>query len=237
MSKMYSEQDLHDLISKVETEFNQHLAKAEAEAKGLQKAEIEKCGEMSKADEVKPEEKQDQAAPAAEPQEQEPAAEHDYDADDMEGVKALYASMPAAELALHKAAILACESHDGGLEKSEEKQQEPAPAVESEELKLAKSEIDSLKKSNEEIKTQFEQLVKSLNQKLVRPAPKQKAITELGVLAKSEQPEQLPADRKEVVKILNKKILEGKLEKSDRDAVKLYVLGETKLETVSHLLK
>ncbi len=237
--KIYSEADLQDLISKVEVEFNQHLAKAQEEAQTLAKSEeIEKCGEMTKADEdAKPVE--------AQPEESQSQESHDYSDEDKEELKKLYADMSDAERSLHKAALEACESKDGELHKSEETvvqetKTEESETAKNEELELAKSEIEKLKKSNEETKAQFESLVKSLSDKLVsRPVPKRQAVTELGsagVLKKSEETKPLP-NREEAKKILARKVREESLTKHEREAINAFTIGATGIETISHLLK
>ena len=236
--KIYSEADLQDLISKVEVEFNQHLAKAQEEAQTLAKSEeIEKCGEMTKADEdAKPVE--------AQPEESQSQESHDYSDEDKEELKKLYADMSDAERSLHKAALEACESKDGELHKSEEtvvkETKEVTETAKNEELELAKSEIEQLKKSNEETKAQFESLVKSLSDKLVsRPVPKRQAVTELGsagVLKKSEEEKPLP-NRDEAKKILARKVREESLTKHEREAINAFTIGTTGIETISHLLK
>jgi hypothetical protein len=246
--KQYSEKDLHDLINKVETEFALHLAKAETEAKEqkLEKAEVAKCGEIKKADEAKDilaEEKAPVEAPIQEEQAEQPKdqiiEDHGYSEDEKAELHKLYAEMSDTERALHKQALEACESKDGMLEKSETKTETVLEEKqESEELKLAKSEIEQLKKSNEDLQNQFQELVKSLNKKLVKPAPTRKAITELAVLEKSEKEvDTVPKSKTEIVKILGKKAREESLKKSDRDAINAYVVGSAGLETISHLLK
>lgn len=232
--KIYSEADLQDLISKVEVEFNQHLAKAQEEAQTLAKSEeMEKCGEMTKADE-------DDKPVEAQPEESQKQEDHDYSDEDKEELKKLYADMSDAERSLHKAALEACESKDGELHKSEETVVKEEKAEKNEELELAKNEIEQLKKSNEEMKSQFESLVKSLSDKLVsRPVPKRQAVTELGsagVLKKSEETKPLP-NREEAKKILARKVREESLTKHDREAVNAFTIGAAGIETISHLLK
>lgn len=244
MSKKYSDQDVHDLISKVEAEFAQHLAKSEAKTKEegqpLEKTEIEKCGEIQKSDEAPaafaPAEAKKDDEPKEQPKDQN--EDHGYDEMDKEELKKLYSDMSDSERALHKAALEACQSQDQQLQKSEEKQEEKVPAQqESEELKLAKAEAETLKKNNEELQAQVGELLKKFAQKIVKPAPARKAVTELGALEKSEKETPAPKSKAEIVKTLTQMARGQDLKKSDRDAINAYVVGATGLETISHLLK
>jgi hypothetical protein len=112
---------------------------------------------------------------------------------------------------------------------------------------LHKSEGNMEKSENELLKAENEKLQKTLDTatailtKLVekRGAPAGKAITSLEAIAKSEgvKEEEKPLTQVEINSILNKKAADPKLEKSDRDAINAFYLGDRNLKAISHLLK
>lgn len=252
MSKIYTEQELADLISKVESEFSAHLAKAEDElkAQSLAKSEELASDKMAKSEEKDEKEEKEEAKEDAkeeakeEPKEEEKEeeskedADHDYDEEDLEELHKLYKGMSESERQLHHSAIKKCMAkvEDAPMAKSEEVRTETT--IVSEELSLAKTEIEALKSANEELKKSLEAIVQTLNKKFVKPAvvPQRKAITELTVLNKSEQaaPE---LSRKEIVKKLEKVAATPDLKKSDREAINAYCVGSGTLDSIQHLLK
>lgn len=211
MSKIYTEQELADLISKVELEFSAHLAKAENEVKAQALAkseEVAKCGEMTKKEEDKEHEEKESAKKEAKEEDKEEDSKeegHDYDEEDLEELHKLYKGMSDSERQLHHSAIKKCmaKSDEEQMAKSEETT--VVKTVISEELSLAKTEIEALKAANTELKKSLETIVETLNKKFVKPSvvPQRKAVTELTVLNKTEQavPE---LSRKEIVKKLEK---------------------------------
>lgn len=236
MGKTYTREELDSLISKVESDFSAHLAKAEEELKTMKLAKAEE-------DEAKVEEKEvkDESAEKPEVKEEDKKEEEEkeddrpYDEEDLELLHKLYSSMSDSEKELHKAALEKCmekeEAEPLEMAKSEEK------AVEAE--KLMKSEIDGLKKENEDLKKSLESLIVTLNKKFAKPAavtaPARKAITELAVLDKSEK-EAPKLSHKEIVKKLTVAARGADLKKSDRDAINKYCVGAGTLDSIQHLL-
>lgn len=107
------------------------------------------------------------------------------------------------------------------------------------EADLLKSEIEALKKENEDSKNQL-QAVSAFLTKFVEKTspPPQKAITQLDVIAKGEGSEEGKSlSKSEVTEILNKKSADPTLAKSDRDAINEFYLNSAGIETISHLLK
>ncbi len=233
MSKTYTEQELNDLISKVESEFSAHLAKAEEElnsklAKSEEEAEEkEEVVEAKEESAEKPEEKKEE--------EEETSEDRPYDEEELELLHKLYAGMSDSEKELHHAAITKCMNKE---EKPEEMTK--SEDTKSEELSLAKTEIEALKASNEELKKSLETVIETLNKKFVKQpavAPQRKAITELTVLNKSEESEKAPVlTHKEVVKKLSKMAATPDLKKSDREAINKFCVGSGTLDSIQHLL-
>lgn len=111
---------------------------------------------------------------------------------------------------------------------------------------LHKSEGNMEKSENELLKAENEKLQKTLDTatailtKLVerKSAPAGKAITSLEAVAKSEGSEDKSAPTKiEIDAILTKRASDPKLEKSDRDAINAFYLGDRNVSKISHLLK
>lgn len=243
----YSEKDMAALISEVETQFAEHLAKAEEEQKpNLQKSE--------EANEV--------AEAAATTSDTETSTEEfTYDEDDIAEMDKLYGSMSKAEAEAHYKSLKKNLFADEASEEVETQKTETeanAEVKKSEKsdnnLKKFESENEELKKSNEELKKNYEDLQKNF-EKLVSTltesvkkgsAPKQKAITKIQYIAKSEE-ENKKEDKKEedvaklnkseIAKRLTNKIREGSLKKSDKEAINEYYLEKGKnIESIRHLL-
>jgi hypothetical protein len=105
------------------------------------------------------------------------------------------------------------------------------------ELELAKSELEAEKAKTAEMKKNLDGIQEFLT-KLVKKVPQGKAITELGVVAKSEDTKSTTElSETEINKILNKKAGESTLAKSDRDAINDFYLGDKNFNKISHLLK
>ena len=230
MSKNYTEQELNDLINKVELQFASDLAKAET---------VLKTTPLKKNDEEVVEEKEEQdqdispvCAVVEEQKEDKQDQDTDYreyDEEELEELAKLYESMDPKELSHHHGAIkkaLGVEENSFEMNKSESM----------EEFKLQKSELETLKKSNDDLKKAISMITENLNKKKVI-APKQQAIAELGVLAKSEDKKDKQPDRKDVVRQLNKVAETPDLQKSDREAINRYCTGSGTLESIKHLLK
>lgn len=236
LKRVYSEQDLDSILATVETAFAEDLQKAELQlAKSekpeekIEKAEVEKCGDMSVA---KKEDEDD----------------CDYNDDDKEELAKMYGSMKKGELKAHYKAVKK-HMYKDEMKKSEETEvqtEKVEPKVEETSLLKAELEakgqaIEELKKSNEELKANFEQFVAQLSSKIVKPsAPKQKAITELAVIQKNEQTEEkkeVKLTAKEISTVLSRKAIDQSLAKSDKELIKNYYSGTVALDKIQHLLK
>lgn len=229
MKKMkYSEKDMAALISEVESQFTNHLAKAE-------KAQITDL-KKSEAAQPKAEEKQVVEAPAQE-------QGFDYNEEDIAEMNAMYSSMTKAE----------AEAHYESLKKTLSKETEVVAEVtmakseqKSEETAILKSEIETLKSEKEQMEKSFQDLTAKLIEFVKgSKAPKQKAVTKLEYVAKSEEEkvEEKPQedvtkmDKTEVSRRLTAKIRSGKLEKSEREKInEFYQSGSKNIESIRHLL-
>jgi hypothetical protein len=224
MKKAYSEQDMAKLIAEVETEFKDYLAKAEPTV------------EVAKT----------------EPVVEEPT-EIAYDEQDIEEVNKLYSSMTKNEQEIHFSALkkvfLGDEKEIVQPEPAKEpaKVDEPVAKAEVEKVEtLAKSEVDLLKKENEELKKNFEILTSAVT-KMVKKVPAQKAITKMvdfEYMKKSEEkiPEPTKPDfsklsKSELNAILCSKIRAGSITKSeDVENINKFCYNEVSFDTIKHLL-
>jgi hypothetical protein len=231
MKVKYSEEDMAALISEVETQFAESLAKAEEE-----KAELAKSEETVVTEPVV------ETAPAA-----------TYDEEDMNEMNRLYSSMSKSEAELHYQAVKKAVFGDV-IEKSEKAVVEVKPVeVKAVEVKtvekadLTKSEeFIALKKENDDLKKSLEQLVASLT-KNIKSAPARKAVTQLSEIdyIKKSEKETVNINEIDVTKLskneisrkFSEKIREGKLSKTERDQIDGYCLGTVKLDEVKHLLQ
>lgn len=243
----YNEQDMAALISEVEAQFAEHLAKAEA---GNEES-------MKKSEEI--EEIVEQAQDAIEASDHEEVqksettedVDFDYDEEDIAEMDKMYASMTKSEAAAHYDSIKRALGDDSEevVEKNEEVMTKSEEEMDSsDETGLLKSELDSVKKENQELKKSFENLTEALTKyvKKAPSAPKQKAITRIEYIAKSEDEVMEKSEKKEVnvdklsktevSKILSAKIRDGKLEKSDREKVNQYYLEAGSIDNIKHLL-
>ena len=227
----YSEKDMAALISEVETQFSNHLAKAE-------KTQVTDLKKSEAVVEAKVEEKP--VVEAAAPQEQ----GFNYDESDIAEMNAMYGSMTKAEAEAHY------ESLKKALKKDEEApmaKSEGTEKSEQEDTKLLKSEIETLKSEKEKLEKSFQELTAKLVEFVKgSKAPKQKAITKLEYVAKSEEENTKPEvkaedvskmDKSEVSRRLTAKIRSGKLEKSEREKInEFYQSGSKNIESIRHLL-
>jgi hypothetical protein len=242
MKKTWTEQEALELIEKVEAEFVAHLA----EMKPLAKSEDESKDEdkkEDKKDESKAEEMDKCGDMAMKKAEEQPAAEPESKE---ETVEDLYKSMSEDEKKAHYDAL---KKAMAGEEMQKSEAQEAAPKEEPKKddaAALMKAEMEAVKASNEELKKQNEELKKNLDgvvaalaKRFAKPAPvpKQKAITELGALNKSEtKPEVTELSDKEIRKVLAKKAMEPTLTKSDRDLINAYCYNKVDVSAVKHLI-
>lgn len=240
----YSEKDLAALISEVEDEFTKHLAKAEEQIEEKVVAKFEETEEETfEAAEVEAEE-------TIEKSEDEVL---DYDEEDFEEMDGLYAGMTKAEAKAHyksvkKALFGESEGSEEAISKSEEKVSE-VQTEEKEEV-IAKSEYDAIVESKEEIEKERDELKKSIEQLTdaiksfnKNRAPKQKAITKMAYLGKSEEDTKgeevdvYTLSKGEISKKLTAKIRSGEIKKSeDKEAIQAFYLENKSIETIKHLL-
>lgn len=253
MDKKLTQQEYDTLISQVETEFAALLAKAESEtsqplAKAEDEPKAEEAKEESKAEEKAEEKKSDEeskeeakAEPSAEDKKDEES--HDYSDEDKDEMHKMYGSMSKAELGLHKEAMEKCWMSKCGdmtqMAKSEETKPEAVVTEPSKEEQLLKSEVEGLKKENDDLKKNLEGLVATMEKFLTqKQPPARKAISEIGVIAKSEETEEKKElSKSEIHKILSQKAREASLSKSDQEAIKNYYLSNAGSESIRHLLK
>lgn len=242
--------------------------KSEAPAKEESKDESKEESKEAPAAEAKDEEAP--AAPAAEQPADEaaaaPAAEgHGYDAEDLEHMRQMYASMSFEELMAHHDAVKECldamaaqqaPAADAAPAPEAPAAEAAAPAAEaapidkcgdmaiakSEDMsvELVKSELAAEKAKSEELKKSLDAVSEFLT-KLVtkKAAPAAKAITSVETIAKSEGAiEEKTLSKSEITAILTKKAGDPKLSKSDREAINAYYgSGQVGIEKISHLLK
>lgn len=240
----YSEKDMAALISEVEAQFTNHLAKAEKEQTDLKKSE---AAPQPKAEENQVVEAQAQIEQG-----------FDYDEEDIKEMNEMYSSMTKAEAEAHYEAIRKALSKDAEetpevkaeevIAKSEVKADEKSEAGKEDETKLLKSEIESLKSEKEKLEKSFQELTAKLVEFVKgSKAPKQKAITKLEYVAKSEDEGKEPTkesqedvsklDKAEVSRRLTAKIRSGKLEKAEREKINdFYHTGSKNIESIRHLL-
>lgn len=162
--------------------------------------------------------------------------EHGYNDEDVREMDDMYRSMTKSEAEIHyksvKKALFGEENSE--IEKSE-----------SVEVAGFTDEIESLKKSNEELKKDLESVTALLKKVLIKPevktAPEQKAITEIQYLNKSE--DEVKKEEKDVSKLtkseinskLTAQIKGGKLQKNDKEAIQNY-FDKGSIESIKHLL-
>lgn len=212
MSKKYTDQDLLNLIAEVEVEFKKHLDPT-AEGEKIEKTEEVKAQTNSESP-VKTE-------------------EFDYDEEDKAEMEKLYRTMSKAE----------ANAHFETLKKAMGVEETPiAKSESSEESKLVKSENETLKSENSELKKSLEKVTEVLTKVFGKGSqvPKQKAITSMEVIKKSEEENKPEKDlsklsKKEVNAALSSKIKSGSLEKNDQEAIYKY-FDNGSIELIKHLL-
>jgi hypothetical protein len=185
--------------------------------------------------------------------------DHGYSDEDMEELHKMYGSMNKAEHGVHLKSLkkAMCKSHsseemekcwkseDEAEEHKEEDKKEDEKKEEKEDMEkcgemkpVAKSELESIKKDNEELKKNLEGLVSAIHTFVTRKAPARKAITEIEYVKKSEAGSaEKTLSKSEINGILSKKAQDPTLSKMDRDAINAFYMNGASLETVKHLLK
>jgi len=227
---MYTEEDVNNVLSQVEQEFEKALG-------SIVKNEEEIVEEVSEETQAQEEEltKSEKT--------QEESEEEEY-----ETIDELYASMSKSEKEAHynsiKTALFGEEEavKEEVIAKSEEVAEEVESQEEKKEEVLSKSESEKLKSENEELKKNFDTL-NELVGKLFnsKKAPAQKAITANSYIAKSEEIEDEKVDiskmSKSEIKEKIKAVNFENLEKSDRDAINDFYLNNGSVEKIKHLIK
>ena len=215
----YSENELASLIGEVEEVFAKHLSEEEQKLEKSEEVveeEVEETEELTKSEEVQ---------------------EYQYDEEDLEEMNKLYAGMSKSEQEIHYKSLK--KIFFGDMEKSEETLEKSEPKEEV----VAKSEFDSIVEERDELKKTIESLTQAVKDFNKLRAPKQKAITQIQYLKKSE--EKVEEDKTdysklskgEINKILTAKIRSGEIKKSqDREAINAFCLDNTSIETIKHLL-
>lgn len=125
----------------------------------------------------------------------------------------------------------------------EEAAQEPQEFGKSEEFETLKKSQEDLTKENEDLKkslaTKEEEvtaLVSALQKRFAK-VPPQKSVTEVVAIRKSEE-EKPVLTREEITKVLSRKVKEPTLTKSDREAINSYYkTGSADITKIQHLLK
>lgn len=236
----YSEQEMAALISEVEEQFADFLAKAEAPAEEtLEKTEEEVVEAVEKAEEEVEEETAQITKSEGE--------SLDYDDEDYVEMDKLYKSMSKAEKEAHYQSLK--KSMFGEEEVKTEEAQQTQEVEKTEETteekegeKLEKTETDSLKEENAELKKSLEQLTNAMANFLKKTPPKRKAITKIEYIKKSEAEEAEEKEdvakltKSEIKKRLSAKAREEELKKSDREAINNYYLNNDSIESIKHLL-
>jgi DNA mismatch repair ATPase MutL len=225
--KKYSDQDMLKIISEIETTFAESLNKAEVQVKADE--------ELVKSE-----------------------SELDYDDEDFAEMEKMYKSMNKKEAEAHykslKKALFGEEEKEE--EKKEEKKEDKKDKKESKKEKeeevekcgeMTKSETPVSTEDSEKVKAENAELKKSIEQyskvlELVKNkvlvAPKQKAITNLDYVKKSEEEkaEEKTLSKNEVIAKLAIKARDINLNKSDREAINNYCVNNASIDSIKHLL-
>ena len=220
----YTENDMAKLISEVESEFKEYLAKNEQIQEETEEEVIAKSEETS-------------------------TDEFDYSEEEIEEMNEMYSSMNKAEAEAHykalKSVVFQENSEEEVIAKSEEEVEE---IEEPEEESLIKSEVEAVKAENEELKKNLETLTNIITKVVKGGAPKQKAITRIGqieYIKKSEEevekkdsskPDFSKMEKKEINKYLSNKIRSGELKKEEKELVDKYCFNEVGFKEIEHLL-
>lgn len=164
----------------------------------------------------------------------------DYDEEDIKEMNEMYASMSKSEAEAHFESLKKALSSEESIKKSEKN-------VVSEENGLVKSELNTIKQENQELKKSIETLTNIVS-KIVKPAPKRKAITQMSdieyikkseevVEKKEEKTDYSKMSKSEINKILSSKIRNGEIKKSeDKQNINKFCFGELNLDGIKYLL-
>ena len=167
----------------------------------------------------------------------------EYDDEDMAEMEKMYKSMNKTEAEAHyktlKKAMFG-EVESEVISKSEIKADEKSV----EEVKILKSENESVKAENEDLKKSLEKLTQIVAKVFGKKseAPKQKAITSMEVVKKTEEDTKVDSkdfskiSKEEINKTLTAKIRSGKIEKNDKEAINNFIINNGSIELIKHLL-
>jgi len=252
---MYTEEQMNQILARVEEEFTGLLAKAEEEA--AVKAQAETVGEVQDVEKTEetPKQPEEQAPERTEKTEE---SSYEYDEEDKKEVEKLYASMDKAEADIHYKALKKAmgekiEPSEDEIEetaKSEQAEQAEEPKqeaeAETEGLKKAEDEIKALKEENETLQKSVQDLTAAMTKYFkAKPAPKRKVTTGLNYIAKSEGEvgkENANVDisglsKGEISQRLSKKASDPTISAQDREAINEYYLNNGSLDSIRHLLQ
>lgn len=260
-NKTFSKEEFQAMVAELESEFMNLMKSEQESAQLLAKSEEEAKKEEEKKEEDKSESKEEDKAEKSEEKSESKDEEkkddekkdddesHGYDDEDLEEMHKMYDSMSKGELKAHKNSIEKCWMSKCGemtqMAKSEETKVETktkevkVETKESETETLLKSEIESVKKENEDLKKNLESLVAAMNTFMTKKAPVRKAITDIEFIKKSEegQNEVKPMTKSEIDTILSKKVVDPSLTRADREAINQFYLTNAGVEKIAHLLK
>lgn len=257
--KTWTEKDALELIAKVESEFMAHLATleqpmAKSEDESKEDESKEETAEEKEAAAKKKKEDKSEKDESSEEESGEMAAMDKAETavgefSEEKEIEDLYASMTKAEKDAHYGALKKVMA----VEEMKKSETSTVKTEDNKEIALIKAEFDAVKASNEELKKVNEELkkaseenqknlnavVEALKSRFVKKqtVPKQKAITELSALTKSEKSsETSELSRTEVKKILTEKAKEPTLKKSDRELINAYCYEKVGVDKIKHLL-
>lgn len=227
---MYTKEQVDQMLSQVEQEFENALGSIAKSEENIENDEIEV--EAQESEELNKSEND----------------EIEFEEEEAETIDELYASMSKNEKEAHYAAVKKSlfgeeveeEVEEQSMEKSEESEESE------DEVKMVKSENDELKAKNEELQKSLDTM-NELVEKIFnrgKSAPKRKSITEsYDVINKSED----DTEKEEKVDFseLSKNEITAKLKnidytelsKSDRTAINNYYLENGSVDSIKHLIR
>ena len=219
---MYTKEQVDDVLSQVEVEFEKALDS------------ITKNEEIKEEVEVEVEEIQAQEEDMNKSEE---VSEEEYSEEDFDTIDEIYSSMSKSEKEAHYSSIkksLFSESTEEDMSKSEEVEVEVK--ADNSEIEMVKSENTELKKNLEQMNTLLEKMFDK-----TKKAPAQKAITGYSVVAKSEEMEEKAEDKvasmsKSEITSKLKSIDYSGLNKSERNAINEYCLNNGSVNSIKHLI-
>jgi hypothetical protein len=227
---MYTKEQVDEMLSQVEQEFQKTLGDI---AKNENTEEV--VSEEEVTEEVSAQEESQELS-----KNEEESEDQEYGDEDYQTIDDLYASMSKSEKIAHYNSIKKAMA----TEFDETVKEEPVKKSESKEDSEVKTEIETVKAENQELKKSIDNMNDLINKLFsVKKAPAQKAITGLSVIAKSED----VAEEKEAADIAKmskseitsklQKIDYSSLSKSDRTAINDFYLNNGSVEKIKHLIK